>query len=59
LTETLFDQFGQHLEAHGNIARGGQIVDATIVAVPKQRNDRDESTAIKAGEMPAAGQKNP
>jgi transposase, IS5 family len=52
LIETLFKQFGQHLEAHGYIARGGQIVDATIVAVPKQRNDRDENTAIKAGEMP-------
>jgi transposase, IS5 family len=52
LIETLFAQFGQHLEAHGYIARGGQIVDATIVAVPKQRNDRDENTAIKAGEMP-------
>jgi transposase, IS5 family len=37
---------------HGYIARGGQIVDATIVAVRKQRNNSDENTAIKAGEMP-------
>jgi IS5 family transposase len=30
--------FGQHLEAKGYIARGGQMVDGTIVPVPKQRN---------------------
>src|SRR5512134_3119296 len=27
----LFERFGQHLEAAGYIARGGQIIDATIV----------------------------
>lgn len=59
LIETLFDQFGQHLEAHGYIARGGQIVDATIVAVPKQRNERDENTTIKAGETPNGWAENP
>jgi transposase, IS5 family len=59
LIETLFDQFGQHLEAHGYIARGGQIVDATIVAVPKQRNERDENTTIKAGETPDGWAENP
>jgi transposase, IS5 family len=59
LIETLFDQFGQHLEAHGYIARGGQIVDATIVAVSKQRNDRGENTAIKAGETPDGWAENP
>jgi hypothetical protein len=31
------------LEAKGYIARGGQMVDATIVPVPKQRNSRDEN----------------
>src|SRR6202023_1839011 len=38
LSEKLFEGFGQHLEAKGYIARGGQMVDATIVRVPKQRN---------------------
>src|ERR1700688_292816 len=30
LVEKLFERFGQHLEAKGYIARGGQMVDATI-----------------------------
>jgi IS5 family transposase len=30
------------------------MIDATIVAVPKQRNDRDENKEIKAGELPEA-----
>ena len=36
------ERFGQHLEAEGYIARGGQIIDATIVSVPKQRNTKEE-----------------
>ena len=35
LIERLFVRFGHHLEAKGYIARGGQMVDATIVPVPK------------------------
>ena len=42
LIEQLFDRFDRHLAAKGYIARGGQIVDATIVPVPKQRNSREE-----------------
>jgi transposase, IS5 family len=42
LIEKLFERFSQHLEAKGYIARGGQMVDATIVPVPKQRNSRGE-----------------
>ena len=38
LIEKLFDRFDQHLAAKGYMARGGQMVDATIVPVPKQRN---------------------
>ena len=52
LIETLFERFGQYLEAKGYIARGGQMVDATIVAVPKQRNTREENDAVKAGQTP-------
>jgi IS5 family transposase len=53
LIEKLFDRFDQHLGAQGYIARGGQIVDATIVAVPRQRNTREENEAIKRGQPPA------
>jgi transposase, IS5 family len=57
--EKLFDRFDQHLGAKGYIARGGQIVDATIVPVPKQRNTREENEAIKSGETPKAWKKTP
>ena len=59
LVEKLFERFGQHLEAKGYIARGGQMVDATIVPVPKQRNSRDENEEVKAGKTPEAWEKNP
>ena len=59
LIEKLFERFGQHLEAKGYIARGGQMVDATIVPVPKQRNSRDENEAVKAGATPEAWEKKP
>src|SRR5256886_16265525 len=48
LIDKLFERFGQHLAAEGYIARGGQIIDATIVSVPKQRNTKEENEAIKA-----------
>lgn len=43
----LLDRFDQHLGAKGYIARGGQIVDATIVPLPKQRNTSEENEATK------------
>src|SRR3954453_15295049 len=59
LIEKLFERFDQHLAAQGYMARGGQMVDATIVPVPKQRNDRDENETVKAGQTPAAWEKKP
>jgi len=59
LVEKLFARFGQHLQAKGYIARGGQIVDATIVAAPKQRNSREENEAIKAGKTPKGWEQQP
>jgi transposase, IS5 family len=59
LIEKLFERFGRHLEAKGYIARGGQMVDATIVPVPKQCNSRDENDEVKAGKTPVAWQKKP
>jgi len=46
----LFYQFDRFLREHGFEARKGQIVDASIVTVPKQRNSREENAKIKAGE---------
>ena len=59
LIETLFERFGQHLEAKGYIARGGQMVDATIVPVPKQRNTGEENEAVKAGQTPEDWEQKP
>jgi transposase, IS5 family len=59
LIEKLFDRFDQHLAAEGYIARGGQMVDATIVPVPKQRNSHDENHAVKAGHTPEDWEKKP
>ena len=59
LVAKLFVLFNQHLEAKGYIARGGQIVDATIVSAPMQRNSRSENEAIKAGKTPEGWQEKP
>ena len=59
LVEKLFERFSRHLEAKGFIARGGQMVDATIVPVPKQHNSRDENEQVKAGKTPQAWKKKP
>ena len=59
LIDKLFERFGQHLETEGYIARGGQIIDATIVSVPKQRNTKEENEAIKAGKTPEGWEQQP
>lgn len=50
--DTLFDRFDRHLEADGYLAMSGQIVDASIVLAPKQRNNDAEKAAIKQGRVP-------
>ena len=52
LIRKLFDKFNAFLAESGFVARKGQIVDATIVRVPIQRNTREENEAIKAGNPP-------
>jgi IS5 family transposase len=59
VVEKLFERFDGYLEAHGYMARGGQMIDATIVPVPKQRNSRDENDAVKGGKTPAEWEKKP
>jgi IS5 family transposase len=57
--DKLFERFAQHLQAKGYLARGGQIIDATIVSAPKQRNSRDDNDKVKAGQTPADWEKKP
>ena len=40
------------LRASGYIAMSGQIVDASLIAAPKQRNTQEEKQAIKEGRHP-------
>jgi IS5 family transposase len=50
--QTLFDRFDAALRAKGFIAMRGQIVDASLIAAPKQRNTDAEKQAIKEGRIP-------
>jgi IS5 family transposase len=50
--DALFERFDAALRDAGFLAMSGQIVDATIVAAPKQRNTDDEKKAIKEGRVP-------
>lgn len=52
LMESLFEQFSLQLNQAGYIARKGQIVDASIIPAPVQRNKREENAQIKEGEIP-------
>lgn len=52
LVEKLFKAFHAELDERGLFARKGQMVDATFVEVPRQRNSREENAAIKAGTTP-------
>ena len=50
--KALFDGVSAQLLRKGFIARGGQIIDATLVPAPKQHNSRDEKELIDQGAMP-------
>ena len=57
--EGLFNQFDSYLKAKGYLAMGGQIIDATIVPAPRQRNTRDDNITVKAGGTPADWEAHP
>jgi transposase, IS5 family len=52
LDRRLFDLFEKHVSANGFTAKKGQIVDASFVQVPRQRNSREENKQVKRGETP-------
>jgi len=52
LEKVLFDRFHEQLARRGFVARAGQMIDATFVEVPRQRNNREENARIKAGTPP-------
>lgn len=52
LIKSLFLDFDCQLDGQGYKAQKGQIVDASFVDVPRQRNNKDENQKIKEGETP-------
>jgi IS5 family transposase len=57
--ERLFDRFDATLRNAGYLPMSGQILDATLVAAPKQRNTNDEKTALREGRIPQDWQDKP
>lgn len=49
IVDQLFNKFDQFLNDAGFTARKGQIVDASIVECPRQRNSREDNKKIKNG----------
>ena len=52
--QVLFRSYEAALTRAGFLAMGGQIIDASIVAAPKQRNTDEEKREIRAGRIPQA-----
>lgn len=50
--DRLFACFDAALKDRGYLAMGGQIIDATVVPAPKQRNTQEEKAAIKERSYP-------
>lgn len=57
--EGLFRQFDAVIREAGYIAMSGQLIDATVVAAPKQRNTEEEKTQIRKGVIPEAWRAKP
>jgi len=55
----LFERFDAAVRKAGFIAMGGQIVDASLVAAPKQHNTEDEKKTIKEGRVPSTWKAKP
>ena len=52
-SESVFDAVNRQLAKHGYIARGGQIIDASIVQVPRQSLNKEEKSIVEDNAMPA------
>ena len=58
MIEKLFGQLDKQLDKDGIIVHAGKLVDASIVEVPVQRNNRDENKGIKEGQVPEEWKEN-
>ena len=51
--KALFDGVSDHLLKKGFIALGGQIIDASLISAPKQRNSRKENKLLRRKAPPS------
>lgn len=59
LVKALFEQFDRDLSSSGFCASKGNLVDASILPAPRQRNSRGDNQTIKDGCRPASFAENP
>ena len=57
--DTLFSRFDTYLRDSGYLAMGGQMIDASIIEAPRQRNTDAEKDDLKAGRIPEDWAANP
>ena len=57
--ERLFKRFDATLRSAGYLPMSGQILDATLVAAPKQRNTKAEKADLREGHIPEDWQDKP
>jgi IS5 family transposase len=57
--EPLFEKFSSYLNQQGYQAQGGQIIDATLIPVPKQKITKKEKQELEQGKKPEEWQNNP
>ena len=59
LMDKIFEKFDELLRSQGYLAMSGQIVDASIILAPRQRNTKIEKESIKKGEIPEGWEETP
>ena len=52
LVEKLFEAFDREFWYSGIFPKGGQVIDASLVSAPRNRNHRDENKETKEGKAP-------
>ena len=50
--DALLGRFDQLLKDAGYLAMSGQLVDASVISAPKQRDTKEEKVAIRSGRVP-------
>ena len=59
LIEPIFNAFLKQIEVLEMVLNEGEIIDASFIEVPRQRNKKDENKQIKEGKIPQTITSNP